>query len=51
MRNSCVAVVPEKVSMLQTLAESHKALSSLGEQHATHRGKFVVISFGERCLL
>ena len=53
MRNSCVTVVARKGFLCFRLLQNHNAAlsSPFGEQKSIHRGKFVVISFGEHFLL
>lgn len=53
MRNSCVTVVARKSLLCFRLLQNHRAAlsSPFWEQKSIHRGKFVVISFGEHFLL
>lgn len=53
MRNSCATIVARTSLLYIRLYQSYRsALRSLfGEQKSIHRGKFVVISFGEHFLL
>lgn len=48
----CCCCGQKRFLCFRLLQNHNVALSSpFGEQTSTHRGKFVVISFGERCLL